>query len=655
MKKFILFLVVLGGLLGRSTAQICPTKLPLDADGSFDLIGSKFCIDQNIRPKDSPSALGIQNIYYIFDYKPGTDYKDPALYGPAVQTAKQYIYTKPGKYCIIQIGSKGSASFAAKEIEVLDTPTPVTELQFCDNYKLSVDIGNGSKNKYDYYEVNWGDQNIEIFANTELPQVHTYANNNSRTVRVTGVLTACNGKQYISPSFQPVLQTATPTASLFDVSDPKAPKITVATIPGVKLEVVKKTGTTFEPFATRLFTFFGITAVANSPLEQFPPAIDQATTTCLQVVSYDGCGVTKKSADICSIPFKVTVEDGQNVLAWTAYPISQANFKNYTLTKNAATYKTIPSVATAQDTDKPVDCNKEYTYQMTVETATTKIILEPKKIKAINNQAPPSITEALPTVEKGKVVMFWLPPTGVGNAIDFTIYRGDTPTSAVFEKLTTQTSNRYEDPTAQPSTQAYCYKLNYQNECGRESASSKAFCTMHLSENGSSLSWTPFIEFASGLAGYYVEYLDQNGSSLNPPRVESVGQNQRFTPNFFDPSIQAFRFRVRALSSNGLNSYSNDVMLSQVLRLFVPEAFTPNNDGENDSFLTQSSGVSKLWLRVFNRWGEVIYETDDRYQGWNGLLPNGQLASIGAYSYRIDVDDFNGKTHTKTGTLMLLR
>jgi gliding motility-associated-like protein len=86
--------------------------------------------------------------------------------------------------------------------------------------------------------------------------------------------------------------------------------------------------------------------------------------------------------------------------------------------------------------------------------------------------------------------------------------------------------------------------------------------------------------------------------------------------------------------------------------IFVPNAFTPNRDGKNDSWnIPALNAVSNFEIRVFNRYGQLVFHTRNNNTGWNGKF-NGTDQPIGTYVYLINID--NGKRILK-GPLMLIR
>jgi gliding motility-associated-like protein len=90
----------------------------------------------------------------------------------------------------------------------------------------------------------------------------------------------------------------------------------------------------------------------------------------------------------------------------------------------------------------------------------------------------------------------------------------------------------------------------------------------------------------------------------------------------------------------------------------IPNAFTPNGDGINDYFFPRqwlSNGIINFHLQIFNRWGELVYETKNTDGlGWDGRL-NGQEQPSGVYVYRIIVTYKNGTTENYDGNVTLIR
>lgn len=86
----------------------------------------------------------------------------------------------------------------------------------------------------------------------------------------------------------------------------------------------------------------------------------------------------------------------------------------------------------------------------------------------------------------------------------------------------------------------------------------------------------------------------------------------------------------------------------------VPSAFSPNGDGENDVLYVRGFRIKTLHLRVYNRWGNVIFETDTKDKGWDGTY-KGQPQPAEVYAYTLDVTYLDGSTKQVNGSITLLR
>lgn len=99
-------------------------------------------------------------------------------------------------------------------------------------------------------------------------------------------------------------------------------------------------------------------------------------------------------------------------------------------------------------------------------------------------------------------------------------------------------------------------------------------------------------------------------------------------------------------------------------RIKTPNVFTPNPDGpsggmtgpgsSNDIFLPISEGVVEFRMQIYNRWGELLFETQNKEMGWDGYY-NGRLCPQDVYIYKIDLKFADGERSTKVGDVTLLR
>lgn len=93
--------------------------------------------------------------------------------------------------------------------------------------------------------------------------------------------------------------------------------------------------------------------------------------------------------------------------------------------------------------------------------------------------------------------------------------------------------------------------------------------------------------------------------------------------------------------------------------LYIPNVFSPNGDGENDEFQVFGDDIIELKLRIYNRWGELVFEGLNQETGWNGLHDGKEKAPLGVYLYEVEYVGFkrNGDTFLdrEYGTVTLIR
>jgi gliding motility-associated-like protein len=81
--------------------------------------------------------------------------------------------------------------------------------------------------------------------------------------------------------------------------------------------------------------------------------------------------------------------------------------------------------------------------------------------------------------------------------------------------------------------------------------------------------------------------------------------------------------------------------------IWIPNAFTPNGDDENDFFLPKGINIEEFHMLIFNRWGEQLFESYELENGWDGIY-QGENCPIGVYVYLIEYKAMgNGNDQSK--------
>ncbi|HRG90898.1 MAG TPA: gliding motility-associated C-terminal domain-containing protein, partial [Chitinophagales bacterium] len=89
--------------------------------------------------------------------------------------------------------------------------------------------------------------------------------------------------------------------------------------------------------------------------------------------------------------------------------------------------------------------------------------------------------------------------------------------------------------------------------------------------------------------------------------------------------------------------------------VYFPTGFSPNGDGVNDVLRARfSDDLDKFNLQVYNRWGELVFESNNKLDGWNGIY-KGKHQSLSVYTWVARYNYEGGKTETQSGNITLVR
>lgn len=121
-------------------------------------------------------------------------------------------------------------------------------------------------------------------------------------------------------------------------------------------------------------------------------------------------------------------------------------------------------------------------------------------------------------------------------------------------------------------------------------------------------------------------------------------------------SIGKENYRVLAIKNDTvrLESVSNSVELTKSTTIYLPNAFTPDQDGVNDKFGAIGINADNYELKIFNRWGELLFESSRIEHKWDGTH-EGKPVPEGVYVYTLFAKEkATGKVINRSGTVTLL-
>ena len=150
-----------------------------------------------------------------------------------------------------------------------------------------------------------------------------------------------------------------------------------------------------------------------------------------------------------------------------------------------------------------------------------------------------------------------------------------------------------------------------------------------------------------------------SGAAIREWRIndDRVGALPEFAYTFADTGLQVVQLLVQHISG------CRDTMTQRLdivpeVTYFLPNAFTPNNDGTNDVFRGTGylPGITDFAMLIWNRWGELVFESTDTRTGWNGTRhQDGQQAQPGMYVYQIQFTGPRGQPFRYEGYITLIR
>lgn len=552
-----------------------------------------------------------------------------------------HTYTQPGTYWLrILFQSTGIDSL---QIEVLDDTPPAFDIYTCGGNQVVYTITDTS---YDEYVVDFNDGSPQDVVPAGMANgMHSYAAAGAQAITVRG--RNAGAQDNCTATGQPF--------TTFPVLPP----------PFISGLVVADESTIQLNFMNRQYIQYKLEVATNDNASfQFLQDIYNTSTTtvtdldtdnnfyCFRLGAYDPCNnTTTYSNVICSSDFDLTLQNNVNRLEWSTHP---GGISDYSLERDFTSYVTVPGNLTIFN-DIDVECKTEYSYQLITNYANgSQSYSLIKAGTAISNTPPTPVQNITAVVDGASVVLNWIQDPAF-DPVQYVIAKSEGGSDFVEAGVSDATSfvdNAYS--TEEPS----CYRITYTDRCDNTSPAAIDACPILLTgeqqdDNSVLLNWTAYEGWALGVQGYVVEKYTDGGFLL---ATFDAGLNTTYTDNTDDPIHQVHIYVVKATAVEGGlgQAVSNAVTITRDPNLSYPNTFTPNGDGLNDQFVVYGQFINDFRLSIFNRWGELIFTTDDISQGWDGTR-NGEPMPEDTYAFRADLIDNLGRTFNETGGVLLLR
>ncbi len=553
-----------------------------------------------------------------------------------------FTYTEPGSYWINQYhqGAGGNERKDSILVTVVFPELPEIELLSCNSLELLVQIND---TYYDEYEINYGDGTIITIPKGSVVLPYTYANNTQRIVSVTGLFTtATNRCGVTSIPFDP-LATVLPAQidSLIQLNtstlklDYNLPANSVN-----KLEISIGDNTNFVLFKN-LNQNTSVDTIASLSLPQ--------NTYCFRIATYDACSNFKSySNEICSITLSSSTQNNQITTDWSTLDFGIG--QSFNLYRDDVLLQSFVSTIT-QHVDSTVICNTNYCYQIDVNYAGGISRSLQVCETAFSTDIPPTIDNISSIVNSDSIEWVWQIPlnTTPANYIVYqtlengTIIGSDTANTNAFNQV-------FED-------QANFISVQMVDICDNVSPLNIIGSSLLLEGTINNaldieLNWNNYYGWIDGFQEYFVTIKDKNGDLIDSI---STGGSPTYILSLAGQESQTTEFTVWVIPIlSGIPfSRSNILTLERDPIIAIPNSFTPNGDGLNDKFIISGKFIESYEMQIFNRWGEVLFQTTDLDNGWDGTSRNKKIG-VGNYSYWVRIKDLNNNDHIRTGSVLIL-
>ena len=119
--------------------------------------------------------------------------------------------------------------------------------------------------------------------------------------------------------------------------------------------------------------------------------------------------------------------------------------------------------------------------------------------------------------------------------------------------------------------------------------------------------------------------------------------------------LESATYSVTTTNADGCSSTASvTITVDQKFIVYLPNIFSPDQDGVNDKLYVRGNGITELLLRVYNRWGQLVFETNDQSIGWDGSFKDKPL-NQGVFVYTLEGSFDNGNLFSEKGNITLIR
>lgn len=558
-----------------------------------------------------------------------------------------HTFDEPGTYNIAQILGQDANKFDTLSIEVFDAISPDFRINQCSGNGVSVTPSGGI---YDSYRVFFTSTDTEVVTANQSTNVHQYGIEGPQQIRILGLFNDAEencGDMTRTVNAVNQLGGATITdlsvATVGDVDGAMLVRFSLGANIVYDLEIATDDDSNFQ----------FLQSVTNSSNLTISGLDTQNSSFCFRLTVTDACtGESFVSNVGCSANLAVEAMNGFHEIQLKKPVLYNGPID---IIKDGTLLQTVTDPLQFTLSDSLVTCGLENCYVLNIDQGAFTFATTQVCATGISIAQPPPVNDITATVEGANVNLSWrIAENGLADTVVVRRSRGRQTLSEIIRT----SADEFIDQSPGVDRSSITYDIFYTDECGNLSSTSNAAQTIFLAAENTSgnvynLSWNAYTGWFTGVANYFLQRIDPNGNLSSEERILSGFEEQVVLTNL-DKDPITFRIRAESLDLTPLESFSNVHTFEFVPALFIPGAFTPNGDDVNDVLEVEGTFVSALKLHIYNRWGELLFYSEDRNSGWDGKIDQ-KNAPSGTYVYSLDFTDEQGKKFSKRGTFVLIR
>ncbi len=195
------------------------------------------------------------------------------------------------------------------------------------------------------------------------------------------------------------------------------------------------------------------------------------------------------------------------------------------------------------------------------------------------------------------------------------------------------------------------YTFNYTSSVGCDSIIIYNLTVNPLPSFNINVTGTTFINLGESVDLAVLPGVPGTSYSWDPP----AGLNCIFCQNPTATPLESTWYFVTVTNAQGCQIVDSVyIEVDPSSNIYVPNIFSPNGAGDNNIYYVRGKGIQQFNLMIFNRWGQIVFESTDIENGWDGTT-NGSPLNQGVFVYKLDVTFYSGETFNQTGNITLIR